>query len=86
MSQQSPPVHAAPALWDAIWPTVGEPGLTYENVPVRFRITPRGQGWEVCRNTTFWGIFQSRREAHDTVRSAMTDIFSAGGSAQVRFA
>lgn len=72
--------------WDDIWPTVGEPNLAYENVPVRFRITARGQGWEVLRNTAFWGIFQTRGEAHDTVKSAMSAIFSTGGAAQVRFA
>jgi len=26
--------------WDDIWPTVGEPGLARENIPVRFHIAP----------------------------------------------
>ena len=81
--QQSSPT---PHTWDDIWPTVGEPGLTYENVPVRFHIAPRGHGWEVLRNAAFWGIFQSRVEANDTVRRAMSDIFATGGAAQMRCA
>jgi len=85
MSQHSPPQTPSHA-WDDIWPTVGEPGLAYENIPVRFRIAPRGLGWEVFRNAAFWGIFQSRTEASDTVKGAMSDIFATGGSAQVRFA
>lgn len=71
--------------WDAIWPTVDEPGLVYENIPVRFQIAPRGQSFEVFRDTCFWGIFRSRTEAHDCVRDAMQQIFCGGGSAQVRF-
>lgn len=71
--------------WDDIWPTAGEPGLANENVPVRFRIHSRGASWEVFRNATFWGIFQSRSEADTTVRRAMDEIFSLGGSTQVRF-
>lgn len=82
MSNHSPPMD----LWDDIWPTVGEPGLAYEHIPVRFRIVARGAGWEVFRNAAFWGIFQSRAEAQTTVRTAMTDIFTSGGAAQVRFA
>ncbi len=72
--------------WDDIWPTAGETGLVHENVPVRFRITPRGPNWEVFRNTAFWGIFQSRSEADTSVRAAMGEIFSLGGAAQVHFA
>ncbi len=83
MSHHSP---STPHSWDAIWPTVGEPNLTYENVPVRFHISARGHGWEVFRNAAFWGIFQTRVEAHDTVKNAMSAIFSTGGAAQVRFA
>lgn len=71
--------------WDDIWPTAGEAGLAYENVPVRFRIHSRGPNWEVFRNTAFWGIFQSRNEADTNVREAMSEIFCLGGSAQVRF-
>ena len=85
MSLHSPP-QTPSHYWDDVFPTVGEPGLTYENVPIRFRITPRGLGWEVFRNAAFWGIFQSRIEASDTVKSAMSDIFATGGSAQMRFA
>jgi len=73
-------------LWDDIWPTVGEPGLTYENVPVRFHISPRGQSWEVFRNAAFWGIFRCRTEAQDCVQAAMQEIFATGASAQLRFA
>ena len=86
MSHHSPPGRDGRTHWDEIWPTVGEPDLAYENVPVRFNIAPRGQNWEVLRNAAFWGIFQTRSEAHATVKTAMTDIFSTGGSAQVRFA
>jgi hypothetical protein len=71
--------------WDDIWPTAGEAGLANENVPVRFRILPRGTSWEVFRNSAFWGIFQSRAEANSHVRVAMSEIFSLGGSAQMRF-
>ena len=86
MPHHAPPGRNGRTTWDEIWPTVGEPDLAYENVPVRFHITPRGQGWEVARNTAFWGIFQTRTEAQTTVKTAMTDIFSKGGSAQVRIA
>ncbi|MGN6363661.1 hypothetical protein [Asticcacaulis taihuensis] len=75
---------AAPR-WDDIWPTVGETGLMYSIAPVRFRILPRGATWEVFRNTAFWGVFQSRTEADNSVREAMLGIFTAGGAAQVRF-
>ncbi len=71
--------------WDDIWPTAGETGITRENVPVRFRILPRGANWEVFRGKTFWGIFQSRGEANDTVRAEMIEIFALGGAAQLRF-
>ena len=71
--------------WDDIWPTAGEPDLRHEHVPVRFRILPRGASFEVFRNTAFWGIFQSRVEADNSVRAAMIEIFSGGGAAQVRF-
>ncbi len=71
--------------WDDIWPTAGENHLIYENVPVRFRILPRGVNWEVFRGKAFWGIFSSRGEADDCVRAAMTEIFSTGGAAQLRF-
>jgi len=76
---------SAAQAWDDIWPTAGESGLANENVPVRFRILPRGANWEVFRNTAFWGIFQSRTEADGHVRVAMGKIFSQGGSAQMRF-
>ncbi len=75
----------AALAWDDIWPTVGETELAHENVPVRFRILPRGLSWEVLSGNAFWGIFQSRSEADDCVRAAMIEIFSGGGSAQVRF-
>ncbi len=71
--------------WDDIWPTAGETGIAYENVPVRFRILPRGSSWEVFRGRAFWGVFQSRGEANDTVRAAMIEIFALGGAAQLRF-
>ncbi len=71
--------------WDDIWPTAGETNLIYENVPVRFRILPRGRSWEVFRGAQFWGIFSSRIEADDRVRAAMIDIFAGGGAAQLRF-
>jgi hypothetical protein len=71
--------------WDDIWPTVGEAGISNENVPVRFRILPRGANWEVFRGKAFWGIFHSRSDANDTVRAAMIEIFALGGAAQVRF-
>lgn len=83
MTYQPPP---AVDRWDDLWPTVGEPDLVYENVPVRFYIAPRGHNWEVFQNTAFWGIFQSRNEAFDTVRNAMAAIFTSGGAAQMRFA
>jgi len=72
--------------WDDIWPTVGEPGLTRENIPVRFQIAARGQSWEVFRNAAFWGIFRCRTEAQDCVRADMQRIFETGASAQLRFA
>lgn len=72
--------------WDDIWPTVGEPGLVRENMPVRFHIAPRGQSWEVSRNEAFWGIFRCRIEANDCVRVAMQRLFESGASAQMRFA
>jgi hypothetical protein len=56
-----------------------------EIVPVRFRILPRGSNWEVLRNSAFWGIFQSRTEANETVHAKMIEIFATGGAAQVRF-
>lgn len=71
--------------WDDIWPTEGETNLVHENVPIRFRILPRGPSFEVFRGRAFWGIFTSRLEADDCVRSAMRDIFALGGAAQVRF-
>ena len=71
--------------WDDLWPTDGETNLANENVPVRFRILPRGSSWQVFRDHAFWGIFQTRGEANDLVRSAMIEIFSVGGAAQVRF-
>lgn len=72
--------------WDDIWPTLGEPGLARENIPVRFSIAPRGHSWEVLRNTAFWGIFRCREEALTCVRTAMQQIFETGASAQLRFA
>ena len=72
--------------WDDIWPTVGEPGLAREHIPVRFHIAPRGQNWEVFCNAAFWGIFRCRDEARDCVRAAMQAIFEAGLPAQLRFA
>jgi len=71
--------------WDDLWPTAGEVGLVHENVPVRFRILPRGSSWEVLRGRNFWGIFQTRGAADESVRAAMIEIFSVGGAAQVRF-
>ncbi len=71
--------------WDDLWPTAGETKLTHDNVPVRFRILPHGQCWEVFRDRAFWGIFPTRTEADDHVRAAMIEIFSLGGAAQVRF-
>jgi len=71
--------------WDDVWPAAGEINLVHENVPVRFRIRPRGGLWEVCRGASFWANFSSRTEANDRVRAAMLDIFATGGSAQVRF-
>lgn len=76
---------AAMLGWDDIWPTAGETDLVYENIPVRFRIMPRGTAWEVFRGKAFWGIFSSCTEANDTVRAAMIDIFAGGGAAQLRF-
>ena len=76
---------SAALRWDDIWPTAGEPDLKYENVPVRFRILPRGPRSEVFRNANFSGIIQSRGEADDFVRAAMVEIFSMGGAAQARF-
>lgn len=72
--------------WDDIWPTVGEPGLAFENIPVRFHIAQRGQSWEVFRNAAFWGIFRCRIEARDCVQDAMQSLFESGASAQMRFA
>ena len=71
--------------WDDIWPTAGEVNLVHENVPIRFRILSRRSGWEVLRGKAFWGVFSSRGEADACVRDAMVEIFSHGGSAQVRF-
>lgn len=71
--------------WDDIWPTAGETGLKHQVVPVRFCILPRGKSWQVSRNAAFWGVFQSRTEADNSVRQAMLAIFTAGGAAQVRF-
>jgi len=72
--------------WDDIWPTVGENDLVYENVPVRFRILPRGTSWEVFSGRSLWGSFPSLAEANARVRAAMMEIFATGGAAQVRFA
>ncbi len=78
-----PLFHVSP--WDDIWPTFGEPGLSAENIPVRFRISERGRIWEVFRDNRFWGVFQTRAEADDHVRQAMINIFTTGGAAQLRF-
>lgn len=74
------------APWDEIWPTVGEPGLARENIPVRFHIAARGPNWEVFRNQAFWGIFLCRDEAVSCVHTAMQQIFETGSAAQLRFA
>jgi len=80
------PATPTAATWDDIWPTVGEPGLARENIPVRFHIAPRGQNWEVFRNAAFWGIFRCRHEAMGCVQTAMQQIFEAGSAAQLCFA
>ena len=82
----SKPLVPAIDMWDDIWPTVGEPGLACENIPVRFHIAPRGQSWEVFRNAAFWGIFRCRTEARACVQDAMQRLFESGASAQMRFA
>ncbi len=72
--------------WDDIWPTVGEPDLKHSHEPVRFCIAPRGQTWEVLRNTRFWGTFGTRGEASTCVRDEMQRLFTGGAAAQLRFA
>jgi hypothetical protein len=77
------PTPSKVAQWDDLWPTVGEPGLVNENVPVRFEIRKRDDLWEVLRNGRLAGGYVSHAGALDAVQSAIQTVFTGGGAAEL---
>ncbi len=71
------------ALWDDLWPTSGEAGLLNENVPVRFEIRRRDDMWEVLRDGRLSGGYISHAGALEAVQSAIQEVFSGGGAAEL---
>ena len=71
------------SLWDDLWPTSGEPNLSHENVPVRFRVQQRDDLWEVLREGRLIGGYVSQKGALEAAHLAMQEIFCAGGSAEL---